>query len=126
MVIKCGMPWITVSDMQKARSLFVDLLGGVIYDDNAEYRWLEIQFGDSFLGVFENPKKATTSFSFSNENYPGQNAVVSFVVDQAQEAHTKLNEHGFSTEPITSIPVVFNCFLFYDRDGNNLQIIKFI
>lgn len=42
MVITCGMPWITVSDMKQAKNLFIDLLGGVVYEDNIEYRLLEV------------------------------------------------------------------------------------
>lgn len=37
MVIECGMPLITVSDMKEAESLFIDLLGGVLYEKNVEF-----------------------------------------------------------------------------------------
>lgn len=63
---------------------------------------MEVKFRETLLGIFENPREAKKCSFSAKDHYPGQNAVVSFVVDNVEEMHKKLDLDGFVSESITS------------------------
>jgi hypothetical protein len=48
-----GLSWITTSEATKAKKFFVDTLGLDVFEEYAEYGWLEVKGkqGDQVLGI---------------------------------------------------------------------------
>lgn len=113
---------ITVSDIKKAKHLFVDLLGLDLKDDNEFVGWMELAGKDdktARLGVGVYREKA---MDHDEDLKPGQNGIISFEVDNIVEAkkHLEANNIKFCGE-IMEIPDEVGevkLALFKDSDGN--------
>lgn len=106
---------ITVSDLAKARHLFVDLLGLEVKDYQQEHHWMEIGGDDgSLIGVGQGSKQGEGS-----NLKAGSNAVISIQVYNLETAikHLKKQNVKFHGE-IIEIPHEVKMILFEDFDGN--------
>ena len=120
MIVKrSDMAWITVSDSAKTKKLFVDILGMEVRADTPEYGWMELvaQDGGSALGIGQfNPE-------YSKQVQPGQNAVVTFTVDDIVAAKTVLEKNNVIVMgDIVEVPGHVKMLFFADADGNKFQL----
>lgn len=104
---------ITVSDLEKAKHLFVDLLGLELRDYQEEHNWMEIG-GDegSLIGVGQESQESCNLKA-------GSNAVISIEVYNLENAikHLKKQKVKFHGE-IIEIPHEVKMILFEDFDRN--------
>ncbi len=109
--------WITVSDSEKAKSLFVDVLGLTLHSEAPEYGWMELQGkdGGAMLGI----GKSCDGYS----EKPGQNAIVTFTVDDVVAMHNVLKSNNVTIlGEIMEVPGHVKLLMFSDADGNRYQL----
>jgi len=112
-----GLPWITVSDMKQAKKFYVDILGFHIHEENPQANWLEVKCGDALLGIWQAKPGV--------QDKPGQNAVLTFHVDNIEQAIAAMEKQGVQfTDTIIDIPDVFKMISFVDTDGNKAQLFQ--
>lgn len=114
-VKKIGLSWITVSDLVKARSFFVETLGLEVKDFAPEWGWMECsgKEGDSLLGVGQ----------AQGEMKAGHNAVMTFTVDDVVAGRAELLEKGVRIiDEIVEVPGHVKMLTFFDNDGNMFQL----
>jgi catechol 2,3-dioxygenase-like lactoylglutathione lyase family enzyme len=114
---------ITVSDLLKARHLFVDLLGLEVKDHQEAYNWMEVGGEEgSLLGIGQESKEESCCLTKA-----GTNAIVSVEVYNLDEAikHLKSKKIKFHGE-IIEIPHEVKMILFEDFDGNKFWLIQAI
>jgi predicted enzyme related to lactoylglutathione lyase len=115
---KMGLSWITVSDREKAKKLFVDVLGMQLAGEAPEYNWMELKLGEGHLGV-------GSGCSPENGIKPGHNAVLTFTVDNAVEAQRVLKSNNVRVEEeIMEVPGHVKMVTFFDEDGNMFQLVE--
>lgn len=116
---RVGLSWIGVKDMKKAKAFFVETLGLNIFEEQAEYGWLELQGTDKkqVFGV---------GLASPNSDMPaGVNAVVTFVVDNYDQAKQDLAKKGVNFfGEIANVPAVPRMVCFKDPDGNIFQLVE--
>lgn len=120
-VKKIGLSWISVSDMAKARAFFVDTLGLSVTNDAPEFGWLELRAEDdsTLLGVGQDAEHSALK--------AGQNAVVTFVVDNINAAKEELIAKEVTIlSDIMEIPDHVKLLLIADQDGNLFNIAETI
>ena len=108
---------VTVSDIKKAKYLFVDLMGLTLKEFSEEYNWMEIGGEDqeARLGIGQ-ACDASSDF----EAIPaGSNAIISIDVDNIELTKKHLENHGIQfLQEIMEIPNEVKLALFKDSDGN--------
>lgn len=120
---RSDMAWITVADITKAKKLFVDILGMEVRADTPEYGWMEVvpKDGGSALGIDQFNSK------YGKEVQPGQNAVVTFTVDDIIAAKAILEKNNVIVlGDIVEIPGHVKMLFFADADGNKFQIVQLL
>ncbi len=117
--IKFG--WTTVSDIDKARSFFVDKLGLRQTDFYEEAGWLEMQAEDSAFTLAVSKKKEESPYQ------PGHNIILTMTVDNIEAAKKQLEEKGitFTTE-IYEVPGQVKLVDFRDDDNNAYQLVQYL
>ena len=106
---------ITVSNLAKAKHLFVDLLGLEVTDSQEAYNWMEVGTKKgSLIGIGKASKEGDGCGMEA-----GSNAIVSIGVEDLEEAiaHLKANKIKFIGE-IMEVPGQVKMILFQDFDGN--------
>jgi len=122
MVIKeSKLAWIVVSDLAKARKFFTETLGmkETSYDEG--FGWIELtgRDGGSTLGVAKNSSYSPLS--------PGQNAVVTFTVEDLEKTKQEFIEKGVElVGEVQEVPDHVKMQLFRDPDGNYFQIVEML
>lgn len=115
LIKKIALPWITVSDIERAKKLYVETLGFQIHEEQKDFGWLEVRCGSEFIGIWQAGKES--------EDKPGQNAVLTFEVDDILKAKEFLEKKGVKiTSEIIEMPVTFKMLSFVDMDGNKFQL----
>jgi predicted enzyme related to lactoylglutathione lyase len=116
---RIGLSWIGVNDTNKSKDFFVNTLGLNIFEEQAEFGWLELQAADKnqILGVGR---------ANSNDGMPaGVNAVVTFVSDNYDQTKQELTKKGVTFfGEIANIPGVPRMVCFKDPDGNVFQLVE--
>lgn len=107
---------VTVSDLKKAKHLFVDLLGFEVKEYAEEYNWMELQGEEgSRLGIGQYAPQSSPD----KELKPGTNAIPSISVLNIEEAKKHLESNGVQfLGKIMEIPGEVKLALFKDFDGN--------
>ena len=67
-----------------------------------------------------------TDLSNTTLNFPGQNAVMTFVVDDIKKQLEILRAHQIVCSEIFEIPYKLKMFIFFDFDNNKMEICQFI
>lgn len=120
---RSDMAWITVSDVKKAKKFFTEIVGLEARTDTPEYGWVELQApeGGALLGVGQyNPQ-------YGKEVQPGQNAIVTFTVDDIREAKAEFEKKGVTLlGDIVEVPSHVKMLFFTDFDGNKFQIVELL
>src|ERR1700720_617078 len=86
---RSDLAWITVSDINKAKKFFTEVVGLELRTDTPEYGWIELiaKDGGSALGVGQcNPQYSQVQ--------PGHNAIVTFTVDDIDAAKAEFTQKG--------------------------------
>lgn len=113
-VKKIGLSWIAVSNFQKSEQFFLDTLDLKLANKSDEYGWMELTGanGGGVLGVGEQ----------TSEYKSGQNAVVTFVVDDIEDTKETLIKKGVKVSEIMEVPGHVLLANFTDPDGNEFQL----
>ena len=107
---------VTVSDLNKAKHLFVDLLGLDVKEHSEEFKWLELGSEDqeARLGIGESSDAPGSEYM-----QPGTSAIVSIEVSNVEEAKKYLEENGVEfLNGVLEIPGEVKLAIFKDSDGN--------
>jgi predicted enzyme related to lactoylglutathione lyase len=122
MVVKdMKMSWISVSDLNKAKTFFKDILGLKIHQESPEFQWIEMQTdkGDAMLGLAGPYPHSPLA--------PGQNAIVTFTVENVQKTAAELAKKGVKLlGEIIEVPGEVKMQLFEDFDGNKFQLVELL
>lgn len=120
---RSDMAWIHVSDIQKAKKFFTEVLGLEIRQDTPEHNWMELvaKDGGSALGVGQyNP-------NFGQQVKPGDNAIVTFTVDDIVISKAEFEKAGVTLiGDIVEVPGHIKMLFFTDFDGNKFQIVQLL
>lgn len=118
-VKRMDLSWIVVSNLEKAKEFYTQVLGLKVHEYAQEYKWLEVigHDGGMILGIFEE--------NASSEDKAGSNAVVTMVVDDLVAAKHELEAksvrfHG----DIIEVPGHVKMATFTDADGNKFQLVQ--
>lgn len=116
---RIGLSWVGVADAQRSKSFFVDTLGLTIFEEHAEFGWMEVQgnMGGQSLGIGLAGKE--------DDVKPGVNAVVTMVTDSYDQTKIESSKKGiiFFGE-IGGVHDIPRMICFKDPDGNTLQLIE--
>lgn len=119
---KVDLSWITVSDISKAKTFFVDVLGFKVRTYEEKYGWLELVApeGGMALGVAQ----AQSEGECSSEK-PGQNAVVTCTVDDIEASKKEFESKGVKfISRMIEVPGHVKMITFIDQDGNKFQLVQ--
>ena len=105
-----GMSCLTVTDINAAKKLFVDILGFEMTEYAEEYNWMEFKGEEGgIIGVGQSQGGMKS----------GVNATLSINVENIEEAKASLEEKGVTfTGDIMEIPGHVKLAPFIDEDGN--------
>lgn len=109
--------WISVTDMQKAKTFFQDKLDLTIHANTPEYGWMEFEGKDGgcLLGV--------GTGSGHPDLKPGHNAIVTFTVDDIEKTRAELQAKGVTiVGDIIEVPGHVKMLFIKDEDGNFFQL----
>ena len=111
--------WIMVNDIKKAVKFYTETLGLTLKEFHEEYGWAELEGkqGGSRIGLGQ-------FRSDTNEGIkPGQNAVMTFTVENLAAAIATLNKEGTNLiGPVQDIPGHVKLQMVEDADGNLFQL----
>ncbi|MDX8431678.1 MAG: VOC family protein [Candidatus Algichlamydia australiensis] len=127
-VKKSELAWINVSNMQKTKKLFVELLGMKVVDEQPEWGWMELEGieGGSRIGV-ANPKQEGLNDQDPSgaPTKPGQNAIISLSVNNLDEVRNNLEKKGVNFVGETmEVPGQVKMATFLDDDKNVFQLVE--
>lgn len=116
-VKEIGLSWIVVKDVKAAVEYYTQVVGLELREFNEQYGWAELQGyeGGAILGIAqESPQEAMLA---------GQNAVVTFTVDDLDGAREEMLEKGAYLEgDVIEVPGHVKMQTVIDEDGNRFQI----
>lgn len=121
LIKKMKMAWVLVSDLKESRDFFEKTLGLKVQDYSPEHHWMELSTGsddDAYLGVGQ-PFPGGDASSLMK---PGMNAVMTFTVDDIDEAHKLMKAKGVKIiGDIEEVPGHVKMLTIQDNDGNIYQ-----
>lgn len=112
-----GLAWVSTSNFNDAKKFFTETLGLTVDSGCDDYSWLELRGEEKgmLLGV--------AGVNDECEVKPGQNAVVTFTVDDIQASREELVQKGIKVGEIGEVPGhVKMCNVYYD--GNVYQLVE--
>jgi predicted enzyme related to lactoylglutathione lyase len=118
-VKKSELSWITVSDWEKAKTFFTEVVGLEVVSAQEQYGWMELRGaeGGAYLGVSKNHE--------GSELPPGHNAVVTFTVDDIVATKADMEAKGVTfVGGIHEVPGQVKLALFKDSDGNLFHLVQ--
>lgn len=117
---KISLCWVTVSDMEKAKTFFKDSCGlEITAGSSPEHGWLELvgQEGGMTLGVAQASK--------DNQESVGLNAVVTLTVDDIVATKDSMEKKGVTfIGDIMEVPGHVKMATFVDPDNNTFQLVQ--
>lgn len=120
-VKEIGLSWIVVKDIKAAVSYYTNVVGLTLLEFNEQYGWAELEGseGGARLGIAkENPQEKIKA---------GQNAVVTFTVDNLEKAKSHLIKKGGKCEgEVFEVPGHVKMQTVTDNDGNCFQICELL
>ncbi len=116
-----GLSWIVVKDVKAAVSYYTTVIGLKLVEFHEQYGWAELEGynGGSRLGIAqENPNESIKA---------GQNAVVTFTVQNLEKAKEELVKKGAKCQgEIIEVPGHVKMQTVFDRDGNCFQLCELL
>lgn len=120
-VVSIDLCWIVVKDLKKALKYYTEVVGLKLIEHNEHYHWAELQGyqGGARLGIAQD--------SDMEEVKPGQNAVVTYRVEEIGIALEEMKKKGANCvgSPI-EIPGHVKMQTMKDDDGNHFQIVQLL
>ncbi len=119
-VKRMDLSWIIVSDLEKAKQFYTEVLGLIVHEYTQEYKWLEVigKDGGMLLGICEENESCGTGKA-------GSNAVVTMLVENILTAKDTLTSKGVTFHgPIIEVPGQVKMATFTDADGNKFQLVE--
>lgn len=117
-----GLVWIVVEDLKKAVRFYTEVVGLKLVEMHEEgYGWAELegQKGGARLGI------AQKCDSDPEGNTPGQNAIVTFTVDNLEASVKKVLEKGANlVGSIQEVPGHVKMQMIKDQDNNRFQLVQ--
>lgn len=117
---RADLAWIAVGDIKEAKRFFGEVLGLELRAEAQEYGWLEFvpKEGGCALGVGQCNQEY-------NEVKPGNNAILTFTVDDIMSAKVELARNNVTIlGDIVEVPGHVKMLFFTDRDGNKFQLVQ--
>jgi predicted enzyme related to lactoylglutathione lyase len=115
----CELSWIVVNDLNQAKKFYTEVLGFKLLNEALEWNWLELQGheGGMKLGIAGKDPHCPI--------LPGQNAIVTIVVDNIEEAIKELKKKNVTlVGDIQEVPGHVKMQSFIDQDHNNFQLVE--
>ncbi len=115
----CELSWIVVSDFAKAKKFYSEVLGLKTVCSEDEWGWAELEGhnGGSRIGLTKDNQHSPIR--------PGQNAVITLVVDNLEKAIDELKSKKVKLlGEIQEVPGHVKLQLLADDDGNYLQLVE--
>jgi len=115
------MSWIVVKDLKSAIKFYENVVGLKLTQYSEEYHWAEMSGmeGGSLLGIAQ--------INDEEDVKPGQNAVVTFTVENLDAAKADMAKKGTSfIGDIIEVPGHVRMQTFKDKDGNRFQIVEML
>jgi catechol 2,3-dioxygenase-like lactoylglutathione lyase family enzyme len=116
---RIDLAWVTVADFERSKKFFVETLGLVTLCSEDEQGWLELvgEDGGAVLGVGKSSKQS--------DDKPGQNAVITFTVDDLLKTKKLLEAQGvIFIGDVIEVPGHVKMIFFTDPDNNKYQLVE--
>jgi predicted enzyme related to lactoylglutathione lyase len=113
--------WIVVNDIKKAIQFYTETVGLKLKEFNEQYGWAELEGhrGGARVGLAQSQPLT------DDDVKPGQNAVMTFTVENLQTAVTRLSGQGVKLiGPVQEIPGHVKMQMASDTDGNRFQLVE--
>lgn len=114
--------WISVKNLSQAIKYYTEVVGLKLMVSNEEFGWAELQGADG---------GARVGLAESNEGRdivkPGQNAVLTFTVDDLEKTKGEMLKKGAHLiGNLEEVPGHVKLQLFKDQDGNHFQVVQML
>ena len=120
-VKEIGLAWIVVKDVKAAVAYYTEVVGLKLMEFNEEFGWAELagHEGGARLGIAR---------ECPSENVkPGQNAVITFTVDDIEQSKAAMVQKGANCDGDTiEVPGHVKMQTMLDADGNRFQLCQFL
>ena len=117
-----GLAWIVVKDIKKAVKFYTDVLGLNLIEMNEEFGWAELEGREGKgmrLGIAKQSQECPSPIN------PGQNAVVTFTVDNIDKAIKDMHKQGTSfIGEVQVVPGHVKLQTGKDAEGNIFQLVE--
>ena len=120
-----GLAWIPVKDFDKAIHFYTEIVGLKLMEMNKEWGWAELEGheGGSRLGIARYDANSEKECPVK----PGQNAILSFEVDNIEKAVAELQKKGAKfIGDMEEVPGHVKMQLVEDCDGNRIHLTEVI
>ncbi len=116
---RVSLSWVGITDVAKSKDFFLKTLGLKVFEEQAEYGWVEMQ-GQQGGQVLAFGKASPESGMPA-----GVNAVVTFVADDYDQTKQELAQKGIKFfGEVEGYPDVPRMVCFKDPDGNTFQLVE--
>lgn len=117
--VSIDLVWIVVADFKKAIKFYTEIVGLKVLSSHDAMGWAELgtEQGGATLGIAQQSNYCPIA--------PGQNAVMTFTVDNLEEAIADFKKKGAKlVGEIQEVPGHVKLQLFVDSDGNHSQLVE--
>lgn len=115
------MSWIVVRDFEAALKFYTKVVGLVVVEKYPEHNWAELE------GVEGGARIGITQTNSQEAHQPGQNAVMTFGVENIDEAKAELLGKGaVCLGDVVVIPDHVKLQMVEDQDGNRFQLCELL
>ncbi len=118
-----NLAWIVVSDFKKAIEFYTKVVGLKLMEINEQYGWAELEgpHGGARIGIAQQCDQMNDGVK------PGQNAVVTFTVDNIEDSVADFSKKGVKLiGKIQEVPGHVKMQTVCDVDGNTFQLCEVI
>lgn len=120
MAIKAiNLAWIVVKDLKKAVKFYTEVVGLKLTELDEKYGWAELSGhdGGALLGIAQKCD--------AEPMQPGQNAVVTFTVENLDKACLDLSKKGLKKKgDVLEVPGIVKLQMYVDHDNNHFQLVE--
>lgn len=113
--------WIVVKDLKKAVKFYTDTIGLKLMEMHDQFGWAELagHDGGARLGIAQARSENTLE--------PGDNACVTFTVENLEKAKAALEEKGTKcVGDLQEVPGHVKLQMVVDPDGNHMQLVELL
>lgn len=118
-----NLAWIVVNDLKKAIKFYTETVGLKLMEFNEQFGWAELEGseGGARMGL------AQAQLKSEEDVQPGQNAVLTFTVQNLEKAIAELIEKGAKlVGKVQEVPGHVKLQTVSDIDGNRFQLVEIL